>query len=153
MFQKDISRRSFLKNSALAAAGSRLWLPSLPSVAQSSPLEEFGYSDVELASELHERQFRESQAVLLSLNEDSLLKPLRQMAGMPAPGSELGGWYSYKRDFDYRSENWDGFAPACTFGQWISALARGYAITRSEETRKRVLRLNQLYAKTIPPDQ
>jgi len=37
-------------------------------------------------------------------------------------------------------------------GQWISALARGYAIGGSEATRERILRLNQLYAKAISGD-
>ena len=44
------------------------------------------------------------------------------------------------------------FAPGCTFGQWVSALARSYAINRSPETREKVLRLNRLYAKTIGGD-
>src|SRR6202035_3799297 len=46
----------------------------------------------------------------------------------------------------------DGFAPSCTFGQWVSALARMYAITRDQPTRDKVLRLNRLYAQTISGD-
>jgi len=153
---ESYSRRTFLKSASLAVAGtagSRLWLPSLTAAALAGrPLDEFTYADVSLASELHERQLRESQSVLMSLSDDRLLKPLRQMAGQPAPGEELGGWYLYKPDFDYRSENWEGFAPACTFGQWVSALARGYAINRSQATREKILRLNRLYAKTISGD-
>ena len=45
-----------------------------------------------------------------------------------------------------------GFAPGCTFGQWVSALARTYAITGEDATRDKVLRLNRLYAETISPD-
>jgi len=33
----------------------------------------------------------------MSLSDDRLLKPLRQMAGQPAPGEELGGWYLTSR--------------------------------------------------------
>src|SRR5215467_2940757 len=88
-------RRSFLKSAsfALAAAGgSRFWFPTLTSAALAArPLDEFSYSDVSIASELHGRQLRESQAVLMSLSEDILLKPFRQMAGQPAPGEDLGG--------------------------------------------------------------
>jgi len=63
-----------------------LWLPSLTAAALAGrPLDEFTYADVSLASELHERQLRESQSVLMSLSDDSLLKPLRQMAGSPLP--------------------------------------------------------------------
>ena len=71
------------------------------------------------------------------------------MSGMKAPGAELGGWYRYNPDYDWRSNFDDGFAPACTFGQWVSALARGYAIDRDAATRAKVLRLNRLYAQTI----
>jgi DUF1680 family protein len=63
----------------------------------------------------------------------------------------LGGWYQY--DANNRDHLFDiGFAPGCTFGQWVSALSRSYAINRSPETREKVLRLNRLYAKTIGGD-
>jgi len=152
---KQISRRSFLLSGSIAAAsfaGGGLWLPSLTSAAQDvGPLAQFGYADVTLSSDLHEKQFHETQAVLMSLSEDSLLKPLREMAGQPAPGAELGGWYLYDPNYDYRTFD-AGFAPGATFGQWVSALARGYAITKSPEAREKVLRLNRLYAKTISGD-
>ncbi len=83
----------------------------------------------------------------MNLSEDSLLKPFRQMVGQPAPGDELGGWYAYDSHSPDIFEN--GFAPGCTFGQWVSALSRSYAINQSPQTRDKVLRLNQLYAKTI----
>ncbi|MGB6686802.1 MAG: beta-L-arabinofuranosidase domain-containing protein [Terracidiphilus sp.] len=152
-----ISRRRFLQSSTLAAAaiaGSGLhsraaWADEahLP-----APLEEFGYGDVLMASEPHEAQLMNTHSVLMALNEDSLLKPFRQMSGMPAPGEDLGGWYTYNPDYDYRKGFDEGFAPGCTFGQWVSALARVYAITGEEATREKVLRLNRLYAETITPD-
>ena len=152
---KRISRRSFLQSTSLAAAGlagSRLWLPSLTAASQSvTPLAQFNYGDVTLASDLHEKQFSETQAVLMSLSEDSLLKPFRKMAGQPAPGAELGGWYLYDPNYDYHTFD-AGFAPGATLGQWVSALARGYAITKSPEVRDKVLRLNRLYAQTISGD-
>ena len=115
------------------------------------PLKEFGYGDVTMTSELHEKQLHETHAVLMELSEDSLLKPFRQMAGQPAPGTDLGGWYHYDPDYDSHAGN-VGFAPAATFGQWLSALARTYAITGDSATREKVLRLNRLYAKTISGD-
>jgi DUF1680 family protein len=115
------------------------------------PLGEFAYNDVALRSELHEKQLQENHAVLMGLSEDSLLKPLRRMAGQPAPGAELGGWYLYDPNYDIDSFG-AGFAPGATFGQWVSALARMYAITGSKETRDKVLRLNHLYAQTISGD-
>jgi hypothetical protein len=115
-------------------------------------LSEFGYGDVLVASDLHESQLMTTHSVLMALSEDSLLKPLRAMSGMPAPGETLGGWYEYNPDYNYRSAFDAGFAPACTFGQWVSALARAYAITSDEETRQKVIRLNRLYAQTITAD-
>ncbi len=87
----------------------------------------------------------------MELSEDSLLKPLRQMAGQAAPGEDLGGWYHYDPDYDPNTVT-TGFAPGCTFGQWVSALARNYAITGSAATRAKVLKLNRLYARTISGD-
>jgi hypothetical protein len=96
-----ISRRSFLQRSSLAAAAvagigmrSRLALGVEP--ISSAPLEEFGYGDVSMASEAHEAQLMNTHDVLMALSEDSLLKPFRQMSGMPAPGEDLGGWYELR---------------------------------------------------------
>jgi hypothetical protein len=110
-------------------------------------LEPFDYSDVTLHSDLHEKQLRETQAVLMGLSEDSLLKPFRQMSGQIAPGDDLGGWYNYDPD-DLR-DDWVGFAPTAPFGQWVSALSRMYAISGEQELREKVFRLNRLYAQTI----
>jgi len=142
------SRRGFLAASPLVALTSgRLWDRAAPGASE--PLAEFGYADVSLASDMHESQLRETHAVLMALSEDSLLKPFRQMSGMPAPGEDLGDWYSYDPNYNYR-KNFDvGFAPACPFGQWVSALARAYAISGDEATRAKVIRLNRLYAQTI----
>jgi DUF1680 family protein len=116
-----------------------------------SPLQEFSYGDITLNSALHEQQLQQTHALLMELSEDSLLRPFRQMVGQPAPGQDLGGWYQY--DANNRDHLFDiGFAPGCTFGQWVSALARSYAINQSPETREKVLRLNRLYAKTIGGD-
>jgi hypothetical protein len=146
-----ISRRLLLQGAALATAGgfaarAAAWReePRSPEV-----LTEFGYGSVSMASDAHEAQLRNTQSVLMSLSDDSLLMPFRQMAGLPAPGVELGGWYAYRSDYDYRKNFDEGFAPGCHFGQWVSALARGYAITGDSAVREKVLRLNRLYAETI----
>ncbi len=127
------------------------WLPgTLATDPPPQPLEQFEYGDVQLASDLHEKQLEETHSVLMGLSDDSLLKPFRQMSGQAAPGDDLGGWYSYSPDYKWGDEA--GFAPSCTFGQWVSALARMYAITRDQATRDKVLRLNRLYAQTISGD-
>jgi hypothetical protein len=152
-----ISRRGFLQASSLAAAavasnGSWDRLAWCAETSEAATLAEFDYGDVLIATDLPESQLMNTTAVLMALSDDSLLKPLRQMSGLPAPGDDLGGWYHYDPDYD-NSKDFDyGFAPACTFGQWVSALARAYAITGDQATRERVLRLNRLYAETITAD-
>ena len=149
------SRRKFVQSASLVTTGvatSNVWLPQvLAAEAATAPLEQFGYGDVSLTSELHEQQLRETHAVLMGLSDDSLLKPLRMMSGQPAPGEELDGWYRYGYNEKLGKED-SGYAPSCTFGQWVSALARMYAITGDQATRDKVLRLNRLYAKTITRD-
>ncbi|MGH7869634.1 MAG: beta-L-arabinofuranosidase domain-containing protein, partial [Candidatus Dormibacteraceae bacterium] len=152
-----ISRRGFLQAGSLATAAvasSGFWRREAwgAETAGAAPLAQFDYGDVLITSDLHESQLMNTHAVLMALSEDSLLKPFRQMSGMPAPGEDLGGWYHYDPDYDYRENFDDGFAPGCPFGQWVSALARAYAIHGDEATRQKVLRLNRLYAQTITAD-
>jgi len=154
MFCSGVSRRKFMRSVSLLAAGivipgRRLRGARAPDPAP-PPLEQFDYGDVALASDLHERQLEQTHSVLMGLSDDSLLKPFRQMSSLPAPGDDLGGWYQYNPDYKWGDSA--GFAPSCTFGQWVSALARMYAITRDQTTRDKVLRLNRLYAQTISGD-
>jgi uncharacterized protein len=149
-----VSRRKFLQSSALASAASLI--PGLRNssfalasdAVPAGPLEEFSYGDVDLDSPLHEQQLHETHAVLMDLSEDALLKPFRLMIGKPAPGEDLGGWYRYDPNYDWHTFD-AGFAPSATFGQWVSALARAYAITGSQAVREKVLRLNRAYATVI----
>jgi hypothetical protein len=155
--RRAISRRQFLQSGSLAAAaaaniGTQRYGAWGAEPAMPSPLAEFGYGDVSIASDPHESQLFNTHAVLMALSEDSLLKPFRQMSGMTAPGEDLGGWYQYDPNYDYRKDFDKGFAPGCQFGQWVSALARIYAITGDAATREKVLRLNRLYAQTITAD-
>ncbi len=155
VFSPRISRRIFVQSTSLAAAGAVTCHLGFPTAIATSPilrpLKEFGYGDVTLTSDLHEKQLHDTHTVLMELSEDSLLKPFRQMAGQPSPGADLGGWYHYDPDYDPNTVD-VGFAPAATFGQWVSALARTYAITGSPAIRDKVLRLNRLYAQTISGD-
>lgn len=151
----EIPRRRFLQSVSMAAAG--LVMPGRSFAGTTSPtillppLGQFDYGDVALASDLQEKQLADTHRVLMGLSDDSLLKPLRQMSGLPAPGEDLGGWYHYDPDYVWGKDT-PGFAPSCAFGQWVSALARYYAITRDPATRDKVLRLNRLYAATISGD-
>jgi uncharacterized protein len=154
-----VSRRRFLQSAALASVASLM--PDLQDrilahasrfpAPESDPLEEFSYPDVSLDSPLHEQQLQQTHAVLMGLSDDALLKPFRLMIGQAAPGEDLGGWYRYDPNYDWHTFD-AGFAPAATFGQWVSALARVYAITGSQAAREKVLRLNRLYAQVIAGD-
>ncbi|HUO15388.1 MAG TPA: beta-L-arabinofuranosidase domain-containing protein [Verrucomicrobiae bacterium] len=145
-----------MRTVSMAAAGSAIsagWCSRAQGAnILTSPLEQFEYGDVTLASDLHEKQLGETHALLMSLSDDSLLKPLREMSGQPAPGEDLGGWYHYDPEFKSGQNHGIGFAPSCAFGQWVSALARMYAIRKDQATRDKVLRLNRLYAQTVSDD-
>ena len=154
MSYPSVTRRTFLESATLSVAGAAIIPLSSKfsfagtAAATVAPLDEFEYGQIAVTSELHQAQLQHCVSVLMGLNEDSLLKPMRQMGGQPAPGVDLGGWYNYDPNYDYRTFD-AGFAPGATFGQWVSSLARAYAITGSPELRAKVLRLNQLYAASI----
>lgn len=135
----DTTRRMFLQAAALAA---------VVRPTEEKPLEEFSYSDVELAPGLAQTQFEQTKEILLGLNEDSLLKPWRLRAGLPAPGPEMGGWYD-EVPLEKTESGGHGFAPAHCFGQWISALARGYACNHDAQTRAKLEKILALYEPTI----
>jgi uncharacterized protein len=140
------TRRSFLRFAATSAIASPLLLAA---DTETLPLlEEFEYGDIDLAPGSAQTQFEQTQAVLMSLNEDSLLKPWRIRAGLPAPGPDLGGWYDEVL-LEKTESGGHGFAPAHSFGQWLSALARGYAINRDARTKARLVELLGLYEPAI----
>jgi len=142
------SRRHFLLSAGAATAALYSRAHLFAASAEPAPLKEFPYGQVELAPGLTQSQFEQTQSVLLSLDEDALLKPWRARAGFPTPGPDLGGWYD-NVPLDKTPSGGHGFAPAHAFGQWISALSRGYAINRDPRTRARVERVLALYDPAI----
>lgn len=143
-----MDRREFLKASAVATVGVGVGV-RLEAETDAKPLDLFGYGDVRLSPGRPQEQFEETQGILLGLNEDALLKPWRLRAGLPAPGPDMGGWYD-EVSGPLRKDG-HGFAPAETFGQWVSALARGYAATGNPETKAKMDRLLELYEPAISP--
>ncbi|HUA99849.1 MAG TPA: beta-L-arabinofuranosidase domain-containing protein [Terracidiphilus sp.] len=147
------SRRCFLQGAAtVAAAAVARRVPA--AVASSTPsrtrLAQFDYSSVQLLDGPMLDQFRANHAFFLALSEDSMLQPFRQKAGLPAPGQELGGWYSWSKDFD-PPRNMTGYVPGHTFGQWMSALARDYAATGDPATQAKIARMVSGLAEAISP--
>src|SRR5262249_23035029 len=59
-----------------------------------NPLKEFNYGQVKLHAGPHQAQLEQTHTVLMALDEDSLMRPFRMAADRPAPGRDLGGWYS-----------------------------------------------------------
>lgn len=110
------------------------------SAFKSTLLNQVAYAQVELSPGPTQRQFEETHEVLLNLSDNGLLRPFRFREGLPTPGDELGGWYST-----------DGFAAACPYGQWMSALARMYSVTRDQATYNKIDRMIRGYAATLDP--
>ena len=96
------------------------------------------------------RQFEENHSRYLHLDEDRLLKVFRQVAGLPAPGDDMGGWYDLT-GFSLEKNDFHGFIAGHSFGQYVSGLARAYAVTGSQETLTKINRLVKGYGETLDP--
>lgn len=162
---EKLARRTFigaLASIAFAAKELGLANPSLAKPASSSTpapyqakdlMAEFDYGQVQLEEgSLAKKQFDQTMSVILGLDENSMLRPLRMRAGLPAPGADLGGWYDAWDGTDIFHEIERGFAPGHSFGQWLSALARAFAITGSVPMKEKMQRLIVEYTK-IPPEK
>src|ERR1700733_6209393 len=114
------------------------------------PLSVFNYSQVELLDGLFRQQFDNNHNLYLPLDEDALLKPFRPRMGMPSPGPDMGGWYDDAYDFS-TPDNFHAFIPGHSFGQYLSGLARAYAVTGSKPTQEKVQRLVRGYGATVDP--
>jgi DUF1680 family protein len=152
-----VGRRTFLK-AATATTAATCVARVLPawaaadtgSVTVSTPLATFPYADVQLLEGPMKRQFEENHARFLNLDVDRLLKVFRQVAGLPAPGEDMGGWYDLT-GFSLTRNDFHGFIAGHSFGQYVSGLARAYAVTGSEPTRTKINRLVKGYAETLDP--
>ena len=154
-----ISRRRVLGGALLCACHSlpfKFAFANTPHTATTPALKEFPRAAVKLGAGPMLTQFEEQQALYLSIDDDRLLKPFRVRAGLAAPGADMGGWYDQSADFnvdpnDWGAANWHGFIPGHSFGQYLSGLARGYAITGDARTKDKVSGLVDKFAMTISP--
>ncbi len=108
---------------------------------------QFDYAQVQLLDGPMLEQFRQQHALYLQMDEDSLLKPFRQLTGQPAPGEDMGGWYSPSERFD-PGKDMTGYVPGHSFGQYLSGLSRAYAVTGDRATQQKVQRLVRGFAPT-----
>src|SRR6202167_3300091 len=158
-----VSRRMFLK-AATATTAASYASRALPAwavidrgavvdrgaIAINPPLTTFAYSEVELLDGPMKKQFEENHARFLNLDDDRLLKVFRQVAGLPAPGQDMGGWYDLD-GFSLEHNDFHGFIAGHSFGQYVSGLARAYAVPGSEPTRAKINRLVRGYGETLDP--
>lgn len=112
------------------------------------PIEQFAYGDVTLLEGPALDQQRATHAALMAMDEDALLKPFRQRAGLAAPGPDLGGWYNFSANF-LPPRDMHGFIPGHTLGQYVSSLARLSAVTGDAATRAKVGRLVDAMGPTL----
>jgi uncharacterized protein len=101
-------------------------------------LEEFDYQGVTLDGGPMRAQLEEVCDEYLRIPNDDLLRGFRQRAGLPAPGVDLGGWYTH-----------DTFH---VFGQIISGLSRMYAATGDAACREKANALVAEWGKCIERD-
>lgn len=153
------TRRQLLKDGALVAAASatlsrKRWAfgsaATAAAPAITPPLSTFKYSEVQLLDGPLKEQFDHNHDLFLHLNEDALLKPFREREGMPSPGPDMGGWYDNADDFS-PPENFHSFIPGHSFGQYVSGLARAYAVTGHKPTQEKVHRLVSGFGETVEP--
>lgn len=107
-------------------------------VKQHMKVSTFDYHGVTLHDGMLKRQFDEIKAYYLQIPNDDLLKGFRQRAGLPAPGADLGGWYTQGMFH--------------VFGQIISGLSRMYAATGDIECKSKVDILVHEWGKCIRDD-
>jgi uncharacterized protein len=150
----NFSRRKFVKGSA-AAAGFAMYAsrPSLfagaePTTAVKPKLTQFNYSQVTLLEGPMLDQFNRTHKFFLALDDDALLKPFRERAGMPAPGAVMGGWYNDSPDYD-PPKNMTGYIAGHSFGQYLSGLSRAYAVTGDKPTQEKVQKLVKGFSATV----
>jgi DUF1680 family protein len=62
----------------------------------------------------------------------------------------MGGWYDNASDFS-PPENFHAFIPGHSFGQYVSGLARAYAVTGHKPTQEKVHRLVRGFGETVEP--
>lgn len=144
-----LSRRAFLAGAACSCCR--------PAFAQGSTarLALFERGEVRLLEGPLRDQFDYQQALFLGLDDDALLKPFRQRAGLPAPGGDLGGWYDDSPDFHCEQGDphvdFHGYIPGHSFGQYVSGLARGFAASRDPRVQAKLKGLIEVYGATISP--
>jgi DUF1680 family protein len=112
-------------------------------------LQPFNYEGVRLSAGMLNSQFHATRDYYLAIPDDDILKGFRQRAGMRAPGSDLGGWYSGDPTVTRWWSKGDTFN---VFGQWLSGMARLAKAGNDEELRVKATHLMIEWGATIEDD-
>ena len=147
-----LRRRTLLGGISALAAETLLRSPALAVAGTASrhAIEECDRRDVTLLPGRARAQADATLETLIAMDEDMLLRPFRQAAGMDVGAARFGGWYDASPDFN-PPNNLNGFIPGHSFGQYVSALARGYAVSGDARAKAKVDRLLAGFAPTISP--
>jgi DUF1680 family protein len=147
-----LNRRSFVGLGVGAAFASRLPAQSSSNSADlvPAPLRSPQYAQVAITAGPALALQSNALAVLASLDDDALLKPIREMGTQPAPGRRLDGWYAWNPGYDFHHDD-VGFAPAHCFGQWASAMARFAAAEDDPALAQRACTLTTKLGQALTP--
>jgi DUF1680 family protein len=143
MTMDGIERRDFLKTlpaAALAVAAAADGVLAAPQASGGGvpKLDAFDYAGVRLRPSRWQRQFQAGRDFYLGVSDDDILHGFRTAAGLPAPGTPLGGWC--------------GTDSSTVFGQWLSGMSRISRATGDTAIRDKAIGLFTEWAKTIKPD-
>jgi uncharacterized protein len=146
-----LSRRTLLSGLVYGAAGASLAATgslrsALASITpQMTPpataprlLRSFDYCGVRLLESPWQRQMLDTRDMYFNMNNDSMLKGYRRMAGLPTPGRDMAGWSAK--------------STSATFGQWLSGYARLSCALNDKDLRDKCLFIITEWEKTIGPD-
>ncbi|HMI18646.1 MAG TPA: beta-L-arabinofuranosidase domain-containing protein [Sphingomonas sp.] len=147
----EIERRTLLGGAGALATIALLPAAARAAPATRAPIDVLAYRDVTLLEGPAQIQAGRTLETLLAMDEARLLRPFRERAGLPVAADRFGGWYDFVPEF-HSKQSMVGFIPGHSFGQYVSSLARGYAVTHDARAKAKVDRLIAGYAPTITPD-
>ncbi len=146
-----VGRREFLVGAGAVGAASLLPGGAQAASDKRAPIDMLDHRDVSLLEGPAQAQAAQTLEALLAMDEARLLRPFRERAGLPIADDRFGGWYDFVPDF-HSKQSMVGFIPGHSFGQYVSALSRGYAVTHDARAKAKIDRLIAGYAPTITTD-
>jgi uncharacterized protein len=109
----------------------------LPIESSAGQLRELGFTGgVQLTAGRMAERLADAAQTYGGMSVDSVLKGFRERAGLPAPGTGLGGWSRETTE--------------PTFGQWVSGLARLSKVLGNKDLAARAVDFVDGYAATLP---